>query len=84
MQFEEFTPVIEWWRDRKENGHAWKIPVERVVKSGYNLDIKNPNGKQDLEHLPPEQLAESIMKKEQRIAEIMAEIKRVLAGGIKQ
>lgn len=38
----------------------------------------------DLEHLPPEQLTESILKKEQRIAEIMAEIKQVLAAGIKQ
>ena len=39
-----------------------------------NLDVKNPNAPQDLEHLPPEQLAESILQKEQRIAEIMAGI----------
>ncbi|MFZ3058407.1 MAG: class I SAM-dependent DNA methyltransferase [Candidatus Methanoperedens sp.] len=84
MQFEEFAPVIEWWKERKENGHAWKVSAAKVVESGYNLDIKNPNGKPDLEHLPPEQLTESILKKEQRIAEIMAEIKQVLADGIKQ
>jgi type I restriction enzyme M protein len=83
MQFEDFEPAIAWWKDRKENEHAWKVPVKRVVESGYNLDIKNPNGKADLEHLPPEQLTESILKKEQRIAEIMAEIKQVLADGIK-
>ncbi len=45
----------------------------------FNLDIRNPNRKQDFEHLPPEQLAEDILKKEQRIAEIMSEIKHVLA-----
>jgi type I restriction enzyme M protein len=84
MQFEEFAPVIEWWKDRKENGQAWKVPAAKVIENGYNLDIKNPNGKADLEHLPPEQLTESILKKEQRIAEIMAEIKQVLAAGIKQ
>lgn len=84
MQFEEFAPVIEWWKDRKENGQAWKVPAAKVIESGYNLDIKNPNGKADLEHLPPEQLTESILKKEQRIAEIMVEIKQVLADGIKQ
>jgi type I restriction enzyme M protein len=84
MQFEEFAPVIEWWKDRKENGQAWKVPAAKVVENGYNLDIKNPNGKVDLEHLPPEQLTESILKKEQRIAELMVEIKQVLVDGIKQ
>jgi type I restriction-modification system DNA methylase subunit len=82
MQFEEFAPVIEWWKDRKENGQAWKVPAAKVIENGYNLDIKNPNGKADLEHLPPEQLTESILKKEMRIAEIMAEIKQVLAEGM--
>lgn len=84
MQFEEFAPVIEWWKERKENAQAWKVPAAKVIDNGYNLDIKNPNGKADLEHLPPEQLTESILKKEQRIAEIMLEIKQVLADGIKQ
>jgi hypothetical protein len=32
----------------------------------------------DITHLPPEPLAESILKKEQRIAELMAEIKSLL------
>ena len=45
-----------------------------------NLDIKNPSRKKDFEHVPPEQLVEDILMKEQRIAEIMAEIKQVLAG----
>lgn len=83
MQFEEFKPVIEWRKDRKENECAWKVSVKKIIDNGYNLDIKNPHGKQDLEHLPPEQLAESILKKELRIVEIMNEIKQILAEGIK-
>jgi type I restriction enzyme M protein len=43
-----------------------------------NLDRKNPNSATDFEHLPPEQLADDILKKEQRIAEIMGDIKRLL------
>jgi len=46
----------------------------------FNLDIKNPAAKQDFEHLPPEQLADDILKKELRIAEIMNEIKQALMG----
>ncbi|HZY30549.1 MAG TPA: class I SAM-dependent DNA methyltransferase [Candidatus Methylomirabilis sp.] len=86
LQFEEFAPCMAWWKNREENDRAWKVSVDDVLKhdeSGNlvsaNLDIKNPRGKQDFEHLPPEQLADDILKKEQRITEIMAEIKQTLA-----
>lgn len=46
-----------------------------------NLDIKNPSRKEDLEHLPPAVLAESILAKEKQIAAIMDEIKSLLAKG---
>src|SRR5437773_6941909 len=85
MQFEEFADCLEWWKKRKENDHAWKVAAKDVLKydeSGalvsVNLDIKNPKAKEDFEHLPPEQLADDILKKEQRIAELMAEIKQAL------
>src|SRR5207245_2282804 len=86
MQFEEFSECLEWWKKRKENGRAWKISAKDVLKydeSGalvsVNLDIKNPSAKEDFEHLPPEQLADDILKKERRIAELMAEIKQALS-----
>ena len=43
-----------------------------------DLDRKNPRAKEDITHLPPAQLAASILKKEQRIAEIMDRIQRLL------
>jgi type I restriction enzyme M protein len=78
IQFEEFADCIAWWNKRKESDRAWKISAIDILKNGCQLDIKNPRGKVDFEHLPPEQLADDIMKKEQRIAEIMGEIKAVL------
>ncbi len=62
-----------------ENDRAWKVPAAELLANGCNLDRKNPSAKGDFEHLPPEQLADDILKKEQRIAAIMAEIKTVLA-----
>ena len=88
MQFEEFAPLIEWWDAREENEHAWKVRVDDVLKYdenknllSVNLDIKNPSRKDDLEHLPPHELAESILAKEKQIAELMDEIKSLLAKG---
>lgn len=84
LQFEEFAACLAWWHKRKENERAWKIPAADVLANGCNLDIKNPRGKQDFVHLPPEQLVEDILKKEHRIIEIMMEIKKSLSEGIKQ
>ena len=82
IQFDEFKPLLSWWNNRKKNDRAWKVPVKTVVENGFNLDIKNPNGKQDFEHMPPERLVEDIVKKEERILEIMAEIRQALGKGI--
>jgi type I restriction enzyme M protein len=85
MTYEELEPALAWWKNREKNERAWKAKVNDVLKYGeqgnlisVNLDLKNPNTKQELEHLPPEQLVDNISKKEQRITEILAEIKSAL------
>jgi type I restriction enzyme M protein len=87
MQYEDFADCLAWWTKRKENDRAWKVKAGALVKKdnagnvlSVNLDIKNPSAAEALEHLPPEQLVESILTKEKRIAEVMGEIKKVLAG----
>lgn len=79
IQFEEFADLIKWWGKRKENDLAWKVPAAELLANGCNLDHKNPCAKEDITHLPPTQLAASILKKEQRIAEIMGKIQKLLA-----
>ena len=78
LQYEEFVDCIAWWDNREENEHAWKISAEDILAHDCNLDIKNPRGKQDFEHLPPEQLIADILTKEQRITAIMMEVKKML------
>jgi type I restriction enzyme M protein len=43
MRLEEFDTERTWWHNRHETERAWLVPIEDVVASGYNLDIKNPN-----------------------------------------
>ena len=81
LQFEEFALLIEWWTNREENERAWKVSAAELLANNCNLDRKNPNGKEDITHLPPEQLVESILHKEQRIAEIVGNIKALLREG---
>jgi type I restriction enzyme M protein len=78
LQFEEFAPCLAWWNQREENERAWKVPASELLASNCNLDRKNPRAKEGITHLPPEQLAASILEKERRIAEIVERIQRLL------
>jgi type I restriction enzyme M protein len=90
MQFDEVQPILDWWDapQRIENERAWKVKAADIIQTNgggevvsVNLDIKNPSRKDDLVHLPPTELAESILAKEKQIAAIMDEIKSLLAKG---
>jgi type I restriction enzyme M protein len=85
LRYEEFEPLLAWWGGREENERAWKVAVDEVLKYGgegnllsANLDLKNPRGGEDLEHVPPEKLVASIVEKEQQILALMAEIQEAL------
>ena len=78
IQYEEFADCLKWWSKRKGSDRAWGIPAKVILENNCNLDIKNPNAKTAIEHLPPEQLADDILKKELRIAEIMRDIKDLM------
>ena len=85
LRFEEFDGCLAWWNKREENDRAWKVKGSDVVKYdaegnllSLNLDIKNPNAKEDFEHMLPDKLVDDILVKEQRIVELMNEIRQVL------
>ncbi len=86
IQFEDFAPLVAWWgragraHEREENERAWRVTAAELLAAGCNLDRKNPRAKEDITHLPPAQLAESILQKERRIAEIMGNIQKLLAA----
>lgn len=56
MQDKHFNQVKEWWNDRKETEHAWKVTKEEIEERDYNLDINNPNVPEEESHDPKELL----------------------------
>ena len=58
-------------------------PSDDTIGERERVDVilTNPpfGGEEDITHLPPDQLAEAILKKEQRNAEIMGNIQKLLA-----
>jgi type I restriction enzyme M protein len=85
LQFEEFSDCLAWWDQREENDYAWQVPIAEVLKYddqgnllSANLDLKNPNTAEAIEHLPPEELVADIINKERQILALMAEIEQTL------
>lgn len=78
LQFGEFQVCLNWWNHREENERAWKVPAAELLAVSCNLDRKNPHVKDDIIHMPPEKLVESILQKEYRIVQIVENIKLLL------
>jgi type I restriction enzyme M protein len=78
MQYEEFADCEAWFKDRKENDRAWKVSAAEILSNGCNLDRRNPNVAEDLQHLPPDKIVEDIHKKEERILRIVSKIRLLL------
>ncbi len=78
INFEEFKPIQEWWIDRKESEVSWKVTIDDLQETGFNLDIKNPNKKEDTIEFTS---AELIKKLEDSFADsrkLLEEIKKEL------
>ena len=77
MRIEEFEPEKKWWKKRKENEFAWKVPVNDIVANNYNLDIKNPNVV-DEDHGDPEEILKDYHQIVKEIEKIRNELKKEL------
>jgi len=85
MRLEEFDACLAWWNKREENDLAWKVKASDVLRydgegnlASLNLDIKNPNAKEDFEHMPPDELIRSISEKEAELSRLLTEIREEL------
>jgi type I restriction enzyme M protein len=82
LQFEEFAELLTWWNKRSTNAQAWKISAKDILANGCNLDHKNPTAKEDITHLPPEQLVANILEKERQIIAIMEQVQVLLKEAV--
>jgi type I restriction enzyme M protein len=63
IQIKEFDLEKEWWKDRENKkfvNNCWKVSIEEIQKTNYNLDINNPNGKEEEEGLSSKEILEKL------------------------
>lgn len=85
MRYEEFADCQQWWggadrSGRVENDRAWRVPAAQVRDSGFNLDLRNPHGPDDLAHRPPEELVKELISTEEEILGLLNELQRTVEG----
>lgn len=73
----EFDAEKEWWTNRVESEHAWKVSTEEIVKRNYNLDFKNPH-QVTVDHGDPEELFAEYEEISRRLEAVQNELKREL------
>jgi type I restriction-modification system DNA methylase subunit/superfamily II DNA or RNA helicase len=77
IQFDEFTPMIEWWDNREENEVAWKIKVSDL-KKGFDLDVKNPHREEEEADLSALEITDKLFASMERSRGILAQLKEGL------
>lgn len=51
LQLSELQSIKAWWSNRVENDQAWKVDIQTIKDRNYDLDINNPNTKEEeIEH----------------------------------
>jgi hypothetical protein len=84
IQYEAFTPCLEWWNNRSEGDYAWRVRRSEIVAAGYNLDIKNPRSVDTLKHSDPNVVLEAISDLYRTFGTELQRAKLTLAEGIKK
>ncbi len=81
IRIEEFAAEKAWWTNREENEHAWRVPVEAIAASNYNLDVKNPHVVEE-ERADPAELLQRYIAAVAAVDEAREALRRELAASL--
>jgi type I restriction enzyme M protein len=77
----DFPELLAKWPKRKtQEGRAWRVPAKRIIESGYNITLTSLGlvEPEKVDHAEPEDILTSVAKKEQRILEIIEEMRELV------
>jgi type I restriction enzyme M protein len=80
----DFPDLLRMWPGREtENGHAWMVPVQKIINNGYNMTLSGLGlvAPDTVDHPEPEQILISVVAKEERILQLIQEMRELLGGG---
>ena len=78
IEEKEFEPIINWWHKRVESDVAWKVDIKEIEARNFDLDIKNPSKKEEIQEFNSAQLLKILEDSFDETKKILAEIKEEL------
>lgn len=77
----DFPDLLAMWPRRKtEEGRAWLVPAQRIVENDYNMTLSSLGliEADTVEHPEPEAILASVAAKEERILQLIREMRELL------
>lgn len=78
IQIKEFKPIIDWWGHREEGEFSWKVSINVLKENNFELDIKNPNRKEEKVEHTSDELIGDLDRSFKESLELLEEIKKKL------
>ena len=75
VELKHLEEVISWWNDRKESDVSWKVDIQTIKKYNYDLDINNPNQKEEIVEYNSSELMKMLEESFSNSNELLEKIK---------
>lgn len=75
IRFEEFKPIMKWWKKRKESDVSWKVKITDIKSNGWDLDIKNPNVAEDDSQLSSDEIIDKLKSSFEKSLSLLNDLK---------
>ena len=77
----DFPDLLKKWPKRQTaDGMAWRVPAEKIIAAEYNLTLAGLGlvEPEKADHAEPEEILESVAEKEQKILDIIGEMRELV------
>ncbi len=78
IQVKEFDPIKEWWNSRVESDICWKVNIDTIKDRGFDLDIKNPNKKEETHEFNSVELMDLLHNSFERSNQLLEQLKEAV------
>ena len=78
LQLKELAPIKKWWNDRKESEVCWKVDIKTIIDRNYDLDINNPNRKDEVYEYSSSELMEMLDASFEKSHNLLTQIREAI------
>ena len=78
LQLKELAPIKKWWNDRKESEVCWKVDIKTIIDRNYDLDINNPNRKNEVYEYSSSELMEMLDASFEKSHNLLTQIREAI------